>query len=207
MDLNLKSNNRKNIRNIEIYYLDGNVSTLDIYEHNVEYINKTLSLGSGIVDKVRVNLKENTKYEFYGLNFYAIEIEDFITLFDIPKIQKDFEFSDDGIIKAKLSIDEASIITTSIPTFKPNYNWEVVVDGVKLEKTIENFGFLSFYLDKGIHDVEISFNDVIIDKTKAPSSFITLLRNVLGFITFAILAYGVNKKINIKKLVGKLRNE
>lgn len=176
--LYLKGNDKINSWTATDGITSKNISTVD-----EAYIIDFGTIYAGIPVNITIPLKKekasgNIKFYAFGLNKERF-VEGYNKLLD--GALKDFTVND-GHIKGKIRASENESVFTSIPYDK---NWNVYLDGIKLEKDkifAINDGLLGFAVSSGSHEVELKY----INKGLLYGTIISTSTLIVLFIIFII---------------------
>jgi len=107
-------------------------------------------------DEIVIDLGDIYNYSYDSMSTYIVDFDSYIN--DIEKIKSsNFEVLEynDSYIKAKVDSSSKGIMQFSTSYSK---NWDVLIDGKKVDTYVVNNCFLGVYLDEGIHEIELVYN-------------------------------------------------
>ena len=202
VDLDYNIREQVNLENIIIYYADGTETTLNMFDATSNEMTLTLALGYGNVEKIRLNLKEDTFYNFKFIRFYALEADTFNQFYDDNQVSATNVVFDDDQISATLTVDQKSIITTTLPSYGLNQKIKLSIDGNDVKRKVTNFGLTGFILESGTHDIVLSIDDdrYLEDNINEGLMKFGIVVSFLSILVYTLL-FKIKKLDSIKKIL------
>jgi uncharacterized membrane protein YfhO len=169
---NITINNVKNILPcIDYTYYNNNTTFHYVINSNEEIKNLNISFSKGI-------------YDISDIEIYSID-NSFFEINNTTPINIDFDKTIGDNIEGNITLDNDGYFIFTIPY---DDGYKLLVDGKETEIKIINNGFIGFPLEKGTHNIKLSF--------EAPYSSLGKALSCMGIIGFGILIAVEKKKFN-----------